>query len=136
MTNPSADNLLQQGIAASRAGQADEARRLFAQAIQLNPHNEMAWLWMSSVVQTDDQRIHCLRQVLAINPQNEFAIKGLTALGALSAPPPPAPPPAAPPPEAAGADDMMESAPAPPYTDEPEEAYTEAYEEEGYVEEA
>src|SRR5574341_899187 len=112
MSNASADDLLQRGIAAARAGQSEEARRYFAQAIQLNPRSEMAWLWMSSVVQTDDQRIHCLRQVLTLNPQNEFALKGLQSLGALgaSAAPPPAPPasptpsPAAPPPEQAGAD--------------------------------
>jgi tetratricopeptide (TPR) repeat protein len=89
-------DLVQRGIAAIRAGQSSEGRRLLAQALQINPRNELAWLWMSSVVQTAEQRIHCLKQVLAINPQNEVALKGLRSLGVLEAPPsaqPAAPPP-------------------------------------------
>src|SRR5438132_1243829 len=100
MTN-APDDLLQRGIAAARAGQADEARRLLAQAIQQNPRSENAWLWMSSVVQTDDQRIHCLRSVLALNPNNEFAIRGLRALGALPDEPSAAPAEEVPPPQEA-----------------------------------
>jgi len=93
------DDLLQQGIAAVRAGQLDAGRQLLAKAIQINPQSEMAWIWMSGVVQTDEQRIQCLRQVIAINPNNELALKGLQALGGLSAPTPPPPPPPAPMPE-------------------------------------
>ncbi len=91
------DELLQQGIAAVRTGQLDVGRQLLARAIQLNPQSETAWIWMSGVVQTDEQRIQCLRQVIAINPNNELALKGLRALGALDEPAPPpvqAPPPA------------------------------------------
>jgi len=89
-------DLVQRGIAAIRAGQSNEGRRLLAQALQINPRSELAWLWMSSVVQTTEQRIHCLKQVLAINPQNEAALKGLRSLGALEAPPPAQPAPATP----------------------------------------
>src|SRR5258706_692977 len=91
------DDLLQQGIAAVRAGQLEQGRQLLAKAIQLNPQSETAWIWMSGVVQTDEQRISCLQQVIAINPNNELALKGLQALGAMgapSAPPSPEPPPA------------------------------------------
>ena len=76
------DELLQRGIAAARAGQAEEARQWLAQAIKVDPQNETAWLWMSSVVQTNEQRVYCLQQVLAINPHNELALKGMQALGA------------------------------------------------------
>ncbi|MBN1310486.1 MAG: tetratricopeptide repeat protein [Anaerolineae bacterium] len=81
------DELLQRGIAAARAGQAEEARQWLAQVIKINPQSEAAWLWMSSVVQNDEQRAYCLQQVLAINPQNEMAIKGLQALGGQPAAP-------------------------------------------------
>lgn len=84
-------DLLQQAITAARAGQKEEARRLLVQVLKANPRSEMAWLWMSAVVETSAERIHCLKQVLAINPQNEMALKGLRALGALEAPEPPAP---------------------------------------------
>jgi tetratricopeptide (TPR) repeat protein len=75
------DELLQRGIAAARAGQVEEARQWLAQAIKVDPQNEVAWIWMSSVVQTNEQRVYCLEQVLAINPQNELALKGMQALG-------------------------------------------------------
>ena len=100
------DELLQQGIAAARAGQQDLARQLLAQAIKANPNSEAAWIWMSSVVATNEQRIHCLRQVLVINPANELAQRGLKALGGAAQPPAarpyePAPAPVAPAPDAA-----------------------------------
>lgn len=76
-----ADDFLQQGIAAVQAGQIADGRRYLAQAIKLDPQNEQAWIWMSGVVDTDEQRIQCLQQALAINPLNEIAIKGLRALG-------------------------------------------------------
>ncbi|MBN1427435.1 MAG: tetratricopeptide repeat protein [Anaerolineae bacterium] len=90
------DEILQRGIAAARAGQVDEARQWFAQVIKINPQSEVAWLWMSSVVQTDEQRVYCLQQVLAINPQNEMALKGMQALSSppaasMTAQPAPAP---------------------------------------------
>jgi tetratricopeptide (TPR) repeat protein len=75
------DELLQRGIAAARAGQAADARQWLAQAVKVDPHNEVAWLWMSSVVETNEQRIYCLQQVLAVNPHNELALKGMQALG-------------------------------------------------------
>ncbi|MCB0165070.1 MAG: hypothetical protein KDI79_12640, partial [Anaerolineae bacterium] len=49
--------------------------------IQQNPNDDKAWLWMSSVVDSDDQRARCLYHVLAIDPENELARKGLNRLG-------------------------------------------------------
>ena len=76
------DLLLAQGIAAARAGDKSEARRLLTQVIQDDPRSEAAWLWLSSVLETPQGRAHCLRQVLAINPRNQTAQKGLAALEA------------------------------------------------------
>jgi tetratricopeptide (TPR) repeat protein len=73
--------LLQQGIAAARAGRPDIARQTLQQAVRLDPQNETAWLWLSSVAGDDHERLFCLKQLLTINPQNEFALKGLRALG-------------------------------------------------------
>ncbi|MBN1967080.1 MAG: tetratricopeptide repeat protein [Anaerolineae bacterium] len=72
---------LQQGIAAAKAKQNDEARRLLQNAIRLDPANEAAWLWLSSVAKDQNERVFCLRQLLQINPRNEMALKGLAALG-------------------------------------------------------
>jgi tetratricopeptide (TPR) repeat protein len=71
--------LLRQGISAARAGRQKEARELLSQVLDLDPENESAWLWMSSVV-PDEEKIVCLRNVMATNPSNELARMGLEAL--------------------------------------------------------
>lgn len=81
MTQDQAKLLLRQGIAAAKDGRATDARDLLRQAVRLNSKDEMAWLWLSSVAPNDRERIFCLKQVLALNPQHEFALKGLAALG-------------------------------------------------------
>ncbi len=81
MSEEQALQFLQQGIAAARAKKPDEARRLLQNAIRLDPGNETAWLWLSSVARDNQERIFCLRQILQINPQSELAIRGLQALG-------------------------------------------------------
>jgi len=67
------DELLQQGITAYKAGKRDEARELFISAVKQNPDNERAWGWMYQASNNDQERIHCLKQVLRINPKNEKA---------------------------------------------------------------
>jgi len=106
------DDLLNQAIAAARSGQKETARHLLVQVLQADPQSETAWLWMSAAVETRAERIHCLQQILRINPANETAIKGLRALGApeVAAPSPDLPdagppaeaPPAEPEPPAGG----------------------------------
>src|SRR5258706_4224731 len=81
MANEQAKQVLQQGIAAARAGQQAQARQLLQEAVKRDPQSEPAWLWLSSVAKDDKERIFCLKQLLAINPNNENAIKGLRQLG-------------------------------------------------------
>jgi tetratricopeptide (TPR) repeat protein len=69
--------LLQQGIAASKAGQRQEACQILQKVIELNPGSESAWLWLSGVVDDLQERRHCLEQVLRINPNNAHAPAGL-----------------------------------------------------------
>ena len=77
-----ARQLLQQGIAAARGGRPERARDLLQQSVRIDPQNETTWLWLSSVARDDKERLFCLRQLLTVNPENEFALKGLRALGA------------------------------------------------------
>lgn len=72
---------LELAISAIRSGRTEEGRQLLNLLIQRNPNDEMAWLWMSSVVGTDEQRARCLYHVLAINPNSELARRGLQLLG-------------------------------------------------------
>ena len=75
-----ADNRLAQGIAAVKAGRKAEARELLLQVIQHDWRNEMAWLWLSAAVDTDEQRRACLKRVLATDPDNDAAKWGLEML--------------------------------------------------------
>jgi tetratricopeptide (TPR) repeat protein len=72
--------LLRQGVAICKAGQHQEARRILTQVVELDPDNESAWLWLSGVVDSLQERRHCLEQVLRINPGNAHARNGLTWL--------------------------------------------------------
>jgi hypothetical protein len=73
------ESLLRQAMAAVRAARPDEAHDLLSRVLELDPENEMGWLWMSAVVPRDD-RVTCLQNVLSINPSNEPARLGLQAL--------------------------------------------------------
>jgi len=78
------DDLLQQGITAYRAGKRNEARKNFITVVKQSPDSERAWGWMNNVCDTDQERMHCLKQILRINPKNE---KAQQLLNQLLAPP-------------------------------------------------
>jgi TM2 domain-containing membrane protein YozV len=71
---------LQQAIAAIKAGDKLTGQRLLAEVIHNDPRNESAWLWMSAVIDSDENRRTCLERVLAINPNNGTARRGLELL--------------------------------------------------------
>jgi len=64
---------LQQGIAATKAGRKGEARQLLLEATKSSGTAENAWLWLSGVVERDEERLFCLDNALQINPNNEPA---------------------------------------------------------------
>ncbi len=74
------DPLTSQGIEAFRNGDTEQARALFKQAVQANPRNEDALLWLSQLAETDDERADYLRRVLDINPNNATARRGLEVI--------------------------------------------------------
>ena len=84
MDKQSHDSVLAQGIAAAKAGDKSAARRLLTWAVRLDPDSEIAWIWLSSVLDTTQGRAFCLQKVLALNPQNLAAVKGLAALNSTS----------------------------------------------------
>jgi uncharacterized Zn finger protein (UPF0148 family) len=84
-------DLLAQGIAAARAKQRQDARRRL-QAVTTHadatPAQQIqAWLWLSGVHETPEQRRACLEAVLRLDPQHAVARKGLARLGAEEAAP-------------------------------------------------
>lgn len=66
-----------QAVSAFKAGRKEEARSILMSVIEVDERNEKAWLYLSALVDTlEDQQV-CLENVLAINPDNVKARKGL-----------------------------------------------------------
>src|SRR3990172_2491101 len=77
--------LLDEAIAAAKGGDRTKAKDKLTRFLRYDQKNEHAWLWMSSVVESDRERIYCLNNALKINPNNRTAKRGLALLGALPA---------------------------------------------------
>lgn len=75
-----ADALVRDSIAAYRSGKKEQARSLLLEAVALDEHHEQAWLWLSAVVDSVEDQITCLENVLTINPKNEKARQGIQLL--------------------------------------------------------
>ncbi len=74
------DDFLKQGIAALKAGNKAESKRLLLKSIEVDEKNELSWLWLSAVVDDKADKIICLENVLTLNPHNEKAQLGLEKL--------------------------------------------------------
>lgn len=83
--------LLRQGIAAARSDRRDQARTLLLAVVERDPEALSAWLWLSGVVDTREERRICLENVLTLDPTHALAQKGLAQLAAMPAAPPNAP---------------------------------------------
>ncbi len=77
---------LRTGIDAAKRGDRATARRMLEQVIGADDSNEMAWLWLASVVNTAAERRTCLERVLQINPRNERAREALRRLNSPGTP--------------------------------------------------
>ena len=76
------NRLLVQGIEAARAGQREQAYHLLLDVVERDRHNELAWLWLSTVAEDPNDQRTCLENVLTLNPQNALARQRLAALPA------------------------------------------------------
>lgn len=74
------NELTQRGIAALKAGDREAARRWLSAAVQQNPSDVQAWMWLSGAVERDKERYDCLRQVLRLDPANQNAARGLAQI--------------------------------------------------------
>ncbi|HLO34145.1 MAG TPA: hypothetical protein VK249_33680 [Anaerolineales bacterium] len=76
----SSAELLQRAIQAARAGRKAEARDLLLELVEVEPRNEMAWMWLSGLVDSLEDRIIACENVLTINPANGKVRAYLTEL--------------------------------------------------------
>ncbi len=65
-------------------GDRFQARDHLANLLKEDPDNIEYWLLMSTVVESDKERIYCLNKVLAIDPKNQDARLGMILFGAVS----------------------------------------------------
>ncbi|MFN8455585.1 MAG: hypothetical protein U0401_13115 [Anaerolineae bacterium] len=73
---------LDDAIEAIRMGDREEGRQILEGLLESDEGNEQIWLWLSTVVDGDEDREVCLENVLAINSANGIAQRGLDALRA------------------------------------------------------
>jgi membrane protease YdiL (CAAX protease family) len=85
--------LLQAASTAARAGQKGWARDLLTRAIELDETCTRAWLWLSDVAETPEDKARCLERVLDLDPDHDMARRGLSVLRAPRAAPEPHPAP-------------------------------------------
>ena len=72
--------LLKTGIEAAQSGNKIIAHHILMQVVSKDPNNEMGWMWLASVAETNEERRENLLKVLSINPSNERARQALSKL--------------------------------------------------------
>ncbi len=72
--------LLEQAALLIKEGNIEKGKQLLLEVLRQDPKDENAWLWMSRCVSRYDQKKECFERVLKINPQNQYALEGLTRL--------------------------------------------------------
>jgi tetratricopeptide (TPR) repeat protein len=81
MNDLSASSLLDRGIQAARAGRKQEAVRLLAQAVQVEPKSAQAWYWLSEVLEDEEKKAFCLKRAKAlVSASQKQSDESLTAV--------------------------------------------------------
>jgi branched-chain amino acid transport system substrate-binding protein len=62
--------LINRGVAAYHDGDSDEALRLFAQALLVDPDSELGWLWFAAVTDDPAEKRYALDRAVSINPDS------------------------------------------------------------------
>jgi thioredoxin-like negative regulator of GroEL len=65
--------LLAQAKQAIKTRDKAGARKILDILVMEDPHNEQAWMLLAGVVSHKNEKLDCLAQVLAINPENQAA---------------------------------------------------------------
>lgn len=63
-----------------RMGNHEKGRQILEELLEVDETNEDIWLWLTSVVDSEEDIEICLENVLALNPNNVLAQRGLEAL--------------------------------------------------------
>ena len=77
----SKQELLKQAVEAGRNKEPEHARGLLLQLLYLDNREPLYWLLMSTAVESREEQIYCLKNVLLLDPENSAAIHDLKQLG-------------------------------------------------------
>ena len=83
--------LLAQGIEFARAGDQKQARELIAKAVKADPSLKQGWWALAHLLDDKDRQLHCLKQMLKLDPANKEARAKLEELQGAPQPGEPAP---------------------------------------------
>jgi tetratricopeptide (TPR) repeat protein len=76
------EKMFKAALEAIDQGQTARARDLFTRLLRSDSSKAEYWLWMSTLVDSNQERIYCLESALRADPDNEAAKRGLIILGA------------------------------------------------------
>lgn len=84
MSDESGKNaMLREAMEALRKGDRTRARDLLTRLLKTDQKNPTYWLWLSTAVDAQKERLYCLQMALQVDPENAAAKRGLRMLGAL-----------------------------------------------------
>lgn len=76
------EELLQQAVEAGQKGESKRAREVLLQLLNEDNREPLYWLLMSTAVESREERIYCLQNVIFLDPDNSAARHDLELLGA------------------------------------------------------
>ena len=71
---------LKEARALIEAHENRQARALLVELLKTEPTNDTAWVYLATVVDTEEQRVKCLEEALKHNPRNKTAQKALARI--------------------------------------------------------
>ncbi len=80
MAQSNLERQLRAGIRAAQQNNLEQARTLLEGVLRQDRNNELAWVWMASIVPSKREKRVCLERVLQINPENEPAREAINSL--------------------------------------------------------
>lgn len=73
--------MFREALEAIEKNQRVRARDLLTRLLRVDKDNVDYWLWLSTVVDTDKERLYCLNSALRIEPDNQAAKRALRLMG-------------------------------------------------------
>ena len=75
------ENTFLEAVECIQNGDNERAKELLTGLLKRDKNNPEYWLWLSTVVESQKERIFCLESVLRLDPGNKAAQRGLILLG-------------------------------------------------------